>query len=95
MTKKIQNPYKGNPYMMLGRLQMNCQGFIDTNGISKTWCYGSAEADIMEMVKIYNSLEEKPQWLSMKDIEYYSLKCTGFTVSQLFDNKIKNKTKEL
>lgn len=82
MTKeKRESPYKSNPYMMLSRLQMDCQGFIDTDGVSKTWCYGSAKADILEMVKIYNSLEEKPQWLSMKDIEYYSEKCASLTVS--------------
>ena len=75
--------YKGNPYMMLSRLQYDCEAFIDTNGISKHWCYGSAEADIREMVKIYNNLEEKPQWLSMNDIEEYSLKCTGATLEQL------------
>lgn len=78
MTKeKRESPYKGNPYMMLGRLQINCHGFIDRNGIGGTWCYGSAKADILEMVKIYNSLEEKPQWLSMRDIEYYSDKCAA------------------
>lgn len=84
MTKR--EPYKGNPYMMLSRLQMDCQGFIDTDGISKTWCCGSAEADIQEMIRIYDGLEEKPQWLSMRDIECFALKCTGKTVEQILGN---------
>lgn len=80
--------------MMLGRLQMDCQGFIDTNGISETWCYGSAEADIREMVKIYNSLEEKPQWLSMKNIEHYALECTGKALEQILDSEQQKKEQE-
>ncbi len=85
--ERRKSSYKGNPYMMLSRLQMDCQGFIDTDGISETWCCGSAEEDVREMIRIYDSLEEKPQWLSMKGIEYFALKCTGKTVEQILGNK--------
>ena len=39
------------------------------------WAH-SVEAQIAEMRKIYNSLEEKPEWLTKEDIDSYETRMT-------------------
>ena len=65
--------YKGS-YMMLGRLQSDCDYYLSNGGRSerRLWA-GSIDAQIEEMKRIWNSLpkEKKPEWLSMEDILKY------------------------
>lgn len=61
-----------NNYMLLGRLQMDCEYFLG-NGSRNTkylWA-GSVKDQISEMKSIFNSLAEKPEWISMEDILRY------------------------
>lgn len=61
-----------NNYMLLSRLQMDCEYFLG-NGSRNTkylWA-GSVKDQISEMKSIFNSLTEKPEWLSMEGILRY------------------------
>ena len=74
------NKYK-HTYMMLGRLQMDCEYFINNMGrydtdehIKKHLWAGSVDEQIKEMKKLWNSLPIKPEWLSMEEILVYESK---------------------
>ena len=59
-------------YMMLSRLEQDCKYFLGYgNGYEKHLWAGNVEDQIAEMRKIYNKLPEKPQWLSLEDIDKY------------------------
>ena len=59
-------------YMMLARLKSDCDYFLNSNKTapSRLWA-GNVEDQIAEMKKIYDSLDEKPDWITMEDIERY------------------------
>jgi len=59
-------------YMMLSRLQMDCEYFLG-NGAKdpKVLHQLDAEKQIQEMKRIYNVLPVKPEWLSLDDIDDY------------------------
>ena len=68
-------------YMMLSRLQMDCDYFLGNgNGYEKHLWAGNVDGQIEEMKKLWNSLPEskKPQWLSMEDILDYESKMKNF-----------------
>ena len=59
-------------YMLLGRLQGDCDYFLNAGNGSEKGLWGITVKDhIKEMKKIYKSLNEKPQWISMDDIKKY------------------------
>lgn len=59
-------------YMMLGRLKQDCEYFLGNgNGHEKHLWAGNVEDQISEMRKIYDKLPEKPEWLSLEDIDKY------------------------
>ena len=61
-------------YMMLGRLQMDCNYFLGYgNGYEGHLYYKSVEKHCDEMEKLYNSFadEDKPEWLTMEQIKEY------------------------
>lgn len=59
-------------YMMLDRLRTDCEYFLGNgNGYEKHLWAGNVEDQIAEMRKIYDKLPEKPQWLSLEDIDKY------------------------
>jgi len=59
-------------YMMLSRLQADCEYFLGNGkGSERSLHQGSVEAQIAEMKKIWNSLKEKPEWLTMEQIDDY------------------------
>jgi hypothetical protein len=64
-------------YMMLGRLQTDCDYYLGNGNRSERvlWA-GNVDDHIEEMKKIWNSLPKdgKPEWLSMEDIEEYERK---------------------
>lgn len=68
---------KSYNYMMLDRLKTDCDYFLGNgNGCLKDLYYKDIDRHIEEMKKIYNSFleEEKPEWLSMEDIDNYKEK---------------------
>ena len=59
-------------YMMLDRLRMDCGYFLGNgNRNEKRLWAGNVEEQIQLMKDLYNSFEEKPEWISMEDIENY------------------------
>ena len=65
------NENKGD-YMLLSRLQSDCEYFLKAGGRSESslWA-GSVKEQIEKMKELWNSLDKKPEWLSMEDIEKY------------------------
>lgn len=62
-------------YMMLSRLQSDCDYYLGFgNRNPKVLWAGNEEDHIAEMKKIYNELPEKPEWLTMEQIEDYESK---------------------
>jgi hypothetical protein len=58
--------------MLLGRLQMDCEYFLGEGLRNKKHLWAeSVEEQISEMKSIFNSLAEKPDWISMEDILRY------------------------
>jgi hypothetical protein len=75
-TKKEENntdlEYR---YMLLDRLRSDCEYFLGNgNRNEKHLWAGSVDAQINEMKKIWNSLKEKPEWITMDDINNYEKK---------------------
>lgn len=59
-------------YRLLDRLRSDCDYFLGNgNRAEKHLWAGNCEAQIAKMREIYNSLEEKPEWLSEEDIDNY------------------------
>lgn len=61
-------------YMMLNRLQMDCDYFLGNgNGCERNLCYGKVNEHCDEMEKLWNSFpdDEKPEWLTMEQIKKY------------------------
>lgn len=67
------SPYQ-HTYMMLGRLQMDCEYFLNWGNRAEKHLWGLNVPDhIAEMKKLWNSLpaDAKPEWLTMEQIESY------------------------
>lgn len=59
-------------YMMLDRLKTDCNYFLDNgNRNEKHLWAGDVDKQIKLMKDLYNSFEEKPEWISMEDIENF------------------------
>lgn len=59
-------------YQMLGRLESDCKYFLGNgNGYEKHLWASSIKEQISAMKEIYNKLDEKPEWLTMEQINDY------------------------
>ncbi len=59
-------------YPMLSRLEMDCKYFLGNGaGAEKHLWALSVDNQISAMKEIYNKLEEKPEWLSLEQINTY------------------------
>lgn len=59
-------------YMLLDRLKQDCKYFLGNgNRAEKHLWAGNVNDQIAKMKELYNKLPEKPEWLSMEDIENY------------------------
>lgn len=59
-------------YMLLDRLKQDCEYFLKAgNGYEGHLWAGSVPKQIEEMKKLWEQLPEKPEWLSLEDIENY------------------------
>lgn len=60
-------------YQMLSRLESDCKYFLG-NGYEKNLWALSITEQISAMKEIYNKLDEKPEWLTMEQINEYENK---------------------
>lgn len=59
-------------YQMLSRLESDCKYFLENgNGVEKYLWTLTVDNQISAMKEIYNKLEEKPEWLSLEQINNY------------------------
>lgn len=75
-------------YMMLDRLRMDCGYFLGNgNRNEKRLWAGNVEEQIQLMKDLYNSFEEKPEWISMEEIERYEkqMKQTDEAMNEISD----------
>jgi hypothetical protein len=69
---KITNNWQ---YQMLDRLKQDCEYFLGNgNGHEKHLWALSVEEHVAEMKKIWHSFSEKPEWLSLDEINAYERK---------------------
>ena len=65
---------KSHSYMMLNRLQADCEYFLGFgNGSEKRLWAGSVDSQIEEMRTLWDSFpnDAKPEWLSLEQISEY------------------------
>ena len=79
LNHDAKGEYTGNPYMMLSRLQSDCEYFLyHVKGAEKHLHQGTIEKQIAYMKKIWNGLAKKPEWLSMEQIEDYEKQMNNY-----------------
>lgn len=74
VSKRVKKLKESNEYeyMLLDRLKQDCEYFLGNGNRSEKHLWaGSIDAQIAKMKEIWNKLKEKPEWLSMEDIEKY------------------------
>lgn len=60
----------GFAYRLLSRMCMDCDYFLNAGGRHEKFLWsGNVDEQITDMKFIYNSLKEKPEWLTMEQIE--------------------------
>lgn len=96
VKKEDKNDRKEFNYMLLDRLKTDCEYFLGNgNRNEKHLWAGSVDAQIKEMKKIWNSLKEKPEWLTMEDINNYEKLMKDKKAIRQSKNLIKKYNKEL
>lgn len=72
MKLYVQEKDQSHDYQLLGRLVSDCKYYLGGGyGAEKHLWAKSVEDQIAKMKDIYNKLDTKPEWLTMKDIEHY------------------------
>jgi hypothetical protein len=75
---EVENPQK-HQYMMLGRLQSDCDYFLGWGkGSVRNLYYDNIPEHIAEMKKLWDMLNIKPEWLSYDDILDYEEKMINY-----------------
>ena len=70
--EKIPNQKQEKEYGLLSRLKSDCDYFLGNgNGNEKDLWAHSVDKQIDKMRELYNQLEEKPEWLTLEDIDSY------------------------
>lgn len=65
-------------YMLLSRLQMDCEFYLGAgNRLTKYLWALNVDLHINEMIDIYNYLGEKPEWLTIGQINEYKKQMTS------------------
>lgn len=67
--KSLQEQRQALEYQMLARLRSDCEYSLNT-GENKLWAR-NAQEQIDKMRELYNGLEVKPEWITLKDIDEY------------------------
>lgn len=76
-VKEKQENIRKSDYMMLDRLRTDCEYFLGNgNGFLVSLYYKDIDKHIEEMKKLYKSFleQEKPEWISLEDIDNYKQK---------------------
>lgn len=61
-------------YQMLDRLKTDCEYFLGHgNGLEKYLWASTVDNQISAMKEIYNKLKEKPEWLTLEQINTYEI----------------------
>lgn len=77
-TTTISNSYATFDYQLLARLQQDCKYYLGFGGRSKKHLWALDEAEqIQKMKELYAALPEKPEWITLADIENYELAMVG------------------
>ena len=73
LKKFIYESDKKFPYMLLDRMRADCEYFLGygNRNARHLWANEGAETHIKYMKYIWEFLPEKPEWLTMEDIENY------------------------
>ena len=58
-------------YMLLARLQMDCEYFIKTSPSIKHLWAGNVKDQIAIMKELWECLKVKPEWLTLDEIHQY------------------------
>lgn len=77
VKKEDKNDRKEFNYMLLDRLKQDCEYFLGNgNGNADTLWAKDIDEQIAKMKELYNSFadDEKPEWITMKDINNYEKK---------------------
>lgn len=62
-----------NDYMLLSRLKADCDYFLGAGGRAEKHLWaGNVREQIAKMQELYDALPEKPEWLTMEDIDRYA-----------------------
>ena len=76
---EIPSDYQRFEYSLLGRLESDCKYFLGNgNGYEGHLWAGSIDKQIAKMRELYNQLEEKPEWITMEDINNYEKQMKEF-----------------
>lgn len=63
----------GEEYRLLGRLKADCDYFLGAGGRAEKHLWaGNVREQIAKMRELYAALPEKPEWLTMEDIDRYA-----------------------
>lgn len=58
-------------YMMLDRLRQDCAYAVNQSKSTRQLWGKTVDAHIAEMRRLYSLVKEKPEWLSLEDIDMY------------------------
>ena len=62
-----------NDYMLLSRLKADCDYFLGAGGRAEKHLWaGNVREQIAKMRELYDALPEKPEWLTIEDIDRYA-----------------------
>ena len=71
-------------YSLLDRMKGDCEYYLGNGGKYAKYLWAGDEKDQIKcMVSLWNSFEEKPEWISKKDIENYCEKICGTSIENL------------
>lgn len=75
-------------YQLLSRLQQDCEYYLGAGQrhAKHLWALNEVE-QIQKMKELYAGLPEKPEWLTLADIEKYEVEMVGSVGSALTDGK--------
>jgi alkanesulfonate monooxygenase SsuD/methylene tetrahydromethanopterin reductase-like flavin-dependent oxidoreductase (luciferase family) len=58
-------------YMMMSRLQLDCEAYIYGDRMERDLYYGNAKEHIQAVRELWDSFTTKPEWLPLSKLEEY------------------------
>jgi hypothetical protein len=84
--REVSNPNEPDAfnYQLLARLKQDCEYYLGHGNRAKKHLWAGDEAEqIAKMKELYSGFNEKPEWISLEDIEAYEAKMVEVTVETL------------